>query len=101
MPAGRRALATAGDLLKSCLPGSVRLTLHLYDAHARQYRPLPRRHVRVAVDTPAQAETLWAAVVVAVTVEVDTWPKLGDGVDAGFAIETVQLEVEEGEDGEK
>lgn len=79
----------AGSMLAACLPGGIRVTMLVYDAHVRQYRPLAKRHIRVAVDSPEQAHALWKAVTEAVNAEVETWAPLGAEIDLGYAVEAI------------
>jgi hypothetical protein len=86
---GRKAEVNAVSMMKAFLPGNVRVSVHIYDFDRRQYRPLPKRHARVSVDSPEQVAALWAAVVRAIQETAGAWPTDAP-VDVGFGIETVE-----------
>lgn len=88
----------AKDLLRACVPGGLRLSMYVYDPVSRQYRPVPKRHIRVAVDNVDQAEVLWKAMVTAVRAEVDGWPPSGDAVDEEYVLETHDDNADDGGD---
>jgi hypothetical protein len=94
----RKAEVNAVSLMKGFLPGNVRVSLHIYDFDIRQYRPIPKRHARVSVDTPEQVAALWAAVVKAVEDVAGSWPSDAQ-LDVGFGIETA--EARDGDDGSR
>lgn len=93
----RKAEVNAVSLMRAYLPGSVRVSVHIYDFDVRQYRPLPKRHARVSVDTPEQVAELWAAVVKAVEAVAGSWPSDAQ-LDVGFGIETAEG-ASDGDDG--
>lgn len=68
-------------LLAQCVPGTLRVSCFVYDPETRQYHPLPKRHIRVSVDSVAQADALWRVLVAAAKDEVDTWPAIGEDLD--------------------
>lgn len=83
----RTTTVRAVDVLTAWTPGSVRLVLTVYQGSELGYRPVPKRNLRVAVDTPEQAEAVWRAVAQAVTDEVAKWPPVGDSIHRGYGID--------------
>ena len=76
-----RATRGRSALLRQCVPGTLRVSCYVYDPETRQYHPLPKRHIRISVDSVAQADTLWRVLVAAASAEVNTWPGIGESID--------------------
>jgi hypothetical protein len=66
---------TAEDLFRAFMPGTLRVSMTIYDAHQRAYRQVPEHTVRVLVRSQKQARAIWAAISDAVVVATESWPR--------------------------
>jgi len=66
---------TAEDLFRAFMPGTLRVSMTIYDAEQRAYRQVPEHTVRVLVANQKQARAIWAAIAAAVVEATATWPQ--------------------------